>query len=486
MIRAVNLAFRFGNQIIYNTSNFYIGKDQKVGLVGNNGTGKSTLFRLLCGKYSPDEGYLEVDTPVHYVPQEVKKDDNMEGFATVHSYLVAQSEIPDYEIKSMLAGLELQSIDLGGPIAPLSGGQKTKLAIARALLQRPEILLLDEPTNFLDKAGKSWLFSKLTEYPHTLIVVSHDLRFLNSVIDSVLYINHQNKVGEQYKGNYESFLQQKKEREELLTRQVHVQQRKIERMTESLTKIGGRTEKGARRRIQMERRIEHLKETLPDLPKEARAIKVTLPPLSWVGELPMFTKNICKSFGTKQVLSGVNLTLRRGERTALLGPNGAGKTTLIKIMLGSLAPDSGEVIRDRQLSIGYYSQEFEDFNHDKTVIEVVHEKTHLPESAIRPLLFKMLFTLEKMHQSVGTLSGGEKTRLSIATLLLQPKNLLILDEPTTYLDVMSQRLILEALKEYQGSILIVSHNPEFIDGLSVHQKYYLPENKLELVSHRLQ
>jgi len=482
MLRAINISFAFGNQIIYNESSFVINSGQKVGLVGPNGSGKSTLFRLLTNKFSPDSGRIELDEKLSFVPQEVAKDDNLEGCPTIREYICKNQIFPDYEILRFMAGLQLQTLTLEQNPLPLSGGQKTKLAIIRALLEQPEMLLLDEPTNFIDKEGRWWILNELAKYTKTLILVSHDLRFLDDVINKVLYINHETRTIDTYQGNYTAFLRQKKERDDLLVREIKVQEKQIKRMRESLTKIRGRSEKGARRKIQLENRLEKIIDSLPDMPQEARKIKIMLPPPAQSGQIPIFTKNITKSYGSKQILKGVNLTLQKGQKTALLGPNGVGKTTLIKIITGNLQADSGQIIPDYNLKIGYYSQEFENFDQTQTVIDSVRQKTNLGEDKIRPMLFKMLFSFDKLRQQISTLSGGEKTRLAIATLLLQDFNLLILDEPTTYLDVMSQRLILEGLKQYQGSMLIVSHNPDFIEELNVDQKYYLPEHRLELVS----
>jgi ATP-binding cassette subfamily F protein 3 len=218
------------------------------------------------------------------------------------------------------------------------------------------------------------------------------------------------------------------------------------------------------------------------MPPEARKIKVKLPEPAWVGEMPIMAEHLCKSYGSKKVLTNVSFDIRRGERIALIGPNGAGKSTLIKILMDKLIADEGEIIRDEKLNIGYYSQEFESFDFDKTLYETVKDKCGLPEGIIRAQLGRFLFSGERVFQKVGSLSGGEKTRLSIALLLVQNFNLLILDEPTTYLDVLSQRLILEALKVYKGAMIIVSHTPEFIEELAPERKFFLPENKMILVS----
>lgn len=479
MLRVTNLSLTYGDKVIYRPSSFIVHPGQKVGLVGSNGSGKSTLFRLITRIISPDTGKIITDEDISFVPQEVNNDDNLDNCQSIRQYICQNQVFPDHEINRYLAGLKLSTLSLNHQPKNLSGGQKTRLAIIRALLEKPEILLLDEPTNFIDQEGRGWILNELSKFPKTLILVSHDLKFLDHVIDKVLYINHQTKTIDTYQGNYSSFLQQKKESENLLVRQIHVQQKQIIKMKEGLGKMKAKSKKGARRKIVLQHRLEKIIENLPEMPVEAKKIKIFLPEPARCGEIPVLIKNICKSYGSKQVLSNINLVLKKGERTALLGPNGAGKTTLIKILTNVLTPDSGQIIPDYNLKIGYYSQEFENFDQSQKLIDEIRKKTNRGESQIRPLLFRMLFSFDQFSQKIQSLSGGEKTRLAIAALLLQDFNLLILDEPTTYLDVMSQRLILEGLKQYQGSLLIVSHNSEFIHELSVKQKLFLPENRLE-------
>lgn len=477
-----DLSYAYGREPIFSGTGFYLGKNQKAGLVGANGAGKSTLFKLITGEEMPDEGKIEVGGQVLLVPQEVKRDPEMENSTTIRKYLDPRNQKEDYELLRIISKLELAQFNLDSRPINLSGGQKTKLAIARALVQEPEVLLLDEPTNFLDTEGKKWVMNFLGRYPNTLIVVSHDLNLLDSKIDKILEINLQTKKIDEYAGNYSSYVKLKQEKEELLVRQIHVQERHIIQMKKGWLKMSHvKSEKGVRQKLQLERRIEKMEENLPSMPPEAKKIKVKLPEPSWVGEIPIMAKKLGKAYGTKKVLTNVSFDIRRGERIALLGSNGAGKSTLIKILMGILTADEGEIIRDEKLSIGYYSQEFESFDFGKTLLESVKEKCQLPEGVIRAQLGRFLFSGERVFQKVGSLSGGEKTRLSIALLLVQNFNLLILDEPTTFLDVLSQRLILEALKAYRGAMIIVSHTPEFIEELKPSRKFLLPENKMVLM-----
>jgi len=483
MIFVKDLSYSYGREPIFSGASFYLDKNQKAGLVGSNGSGKSTLFKLLTGEDQPDDGKVEVGGQIMLVPQEVKHDPQMEKAPSIRHYLDPKQTAEDYELLRIISKLELAQFSLDSSPRNLSGGQKTKLAIARALVQKPDVLLLDEPTNFLDTEGKNWVMNFLGRYPKTLLVISHDLSLLDSKIDKILEINLQTKKIDEYAGNYSSYLQLKGEKENLLVRQIHVQERHIAQMKKGWLKMSHvKSEKGVRQRLQLEKRIDQLSASLPQMPLQAKKIKIKLPDPQWVGEMPLIAQDINKTYGSKVVLNSVSFDIKRGERIALSGPNGAGKSTLIKILIGLTLPDSGEIVKDEKLLIGYYSQEFETFDFQKTLHQTVKDKCGLPESTIRSLLGRFLFTGDQVFQKVGSLSGGEKTRLSIALLLAQNYNLLILDEPTTYLDVLSQRLILEAIKLYQGAMIVVSHTPEFISELKPSRQFLLPENKMILLS----
>lgn len=476
MISVRNLSFSYGPTLVFEQASFVVPQGWKVGLSGPNGAGKTTLLKLIAGQDSPDKGKLEVVGKVAWVPQEVQLDEELEKSKTVRDYLFKQG----YQLKQILTGLELRHLDLEDSPKKLSGGQKTRLALAKALLSDAQILLLDEPTNFLDVVGKKWVMSFLGKTTKTVLIISHDLDLLDKNIDKVLAINSQTKKVEEYKGNYSAYLKLKKEADALLTRQVLNQQKKIKKMAESVGKLWSNTSTGGvRQRVILQRRLERLKTSLPELPASIQKIKLKLPDPLWVGEIPIKAKDICKAFAGKSVLTDINFYITRGEKLALIGPNGAGKSTLIKILTAELQPDSGEIIKDDRLSLGYYSQEFDSLDLRKTVYDTIKEIYPQPESVIRPYLAKFLFLGDRVYQNVSSLSGGEKTRLSIAKLLIHSYNLLILDEPTTYLDMLSQRVILEALKEYRGAVIIVSHTEDFIKGLQPKRALFLPENEIK-------
>lgn len=479
MILAKNITYGYSRLTVYNNSNFSIQDGETVALVGPNGAGKSTLFKLFMGEDHVSEGHLELKGKVGYVPQEIKHDPILESATDIRSYIDSDSKKEDWELMVMLHSLEVNA-DLEIRPSLLSGGQRTKLALLRAILAEPDILLLDEPTNFLDTQGKRWIMEFLSEYPNTLIVISHDINLLDNHIDKVLAINPHTKKIEEYRGNYSKYVKVKGNLDEALKKRVENDEREIKRMKRSLqTMARMSSEKGARARANVQTRIDRMKDALPELPPEIRHIKFTLPDPIHTSEIPISAKNISKTYGEEKILDDVSLSIHRGERIALFGPNGAGKSTFIKILMGRLEPDSGEVIKDKALHIGYYSQEFETFDFSKTIMETVEERCHLPVDQVRPVLSKFNFLRERVYQTVGSLSGGEKTRLSIALLMLQNYNLLILDEPTTYLDMQSQKVILEALKSYKGAMLFVSHTEEFVEGLRPSRVLRLPENKIE-------
>ncbi len=485
MIQIRDLRFSYGETPLYEKVSLIVGKGQKIGLVGPNGSGKSTLLKIITGREVGYSGRIEVSGSFGLVPQEVKHDPVMEVSSNVREYVDPDNIHQDFQIHKLFDGLEL-ILKLDSDPKMLSGGQKTKLALARALLANPDILLLDEPTNFMDDAGKRFVMNFLSSYEGTVIVISHDLDLMNKAIDKVLSVNPQTKSIEEYKGNYSDFLRLKGERDELLRKQVLIKQKHIKQMEEGLRKMARFTsKKGVRARVRQQKRIEKEKTNLPELPAEVKKIKATLPEPANVGELLMRVNSISKSYGELEVLKNVNFSLLRGERLALIGPNGAGKSTLIKILMDILPSENGEVFKNPQLKIGYYSQEFEGFDFQKTVLDTFIDETRREEGFARSFLGRYMFLGDKAFQKIETLSGGEKTRLSIAILTGRDNNLLVLDEPTTYLDVVSQRVILESLKEYKGAMILVSHTPEFVKELAPQKAIIFPEQKLTLWDNEL-
>lgn len=472
-IRARDISFSYGEKPLLVEASFRIEDGQKVGLVGENGTGKSTLLKLFTGELSPDEGDLKITGTMELVPQEVKRDPILDKAKSVMAYVNPDDIIEEHQIRKLFAGLGVGEVDLDSPPQGYSGGVKTKFALARALFKEPDTLLLDEPTNFMDLEGKKWVMGLLAQYPKTLILISHDMGLMDKAIDRVMYVNKHKHVIEEYKGNYTQYLKLQKEAENLFKKQVHGQQKAIDKLEHAMKVIG------VEARIVMKKRIARLKDVLPELPPEIRSIKIQLPEPARSGDILVTARSISKSYDSLQVIKNLDFSIRRGEKIAILGPNGVGKSTLIKLLIGQIKADSGVVEWNPMNRLGYYSQEFENFDMEKSVINLFSDKCERMESFCRPFLGKFGFAANKVHQKVATLSGGEKTRLAIAMLCSTDANLLILDEPTTYLDIMSQRVILEALKTYKGTMIIVSHTEEFIKELKPDKVFLMPEAKMD-------
>lgn len=468
-----------GSTFLFNDVSFSVGDKQKAAIAGPNGSGKSTLLKLIRREEEPTLGKVKIIGSLMHVPQEVKYDPDLDGSKDIGSYIDPLERYGDHEIKRVLSGLELKNIDIANSPKNLSGGQKTRIALARALMAEPDILLLDEPTNFMDKSGKNWVMDFLSNYQKSVIIISHDIKLMDKNIDKVLAVNPQTKEVEEFKGNYSLYLKLKEERKRILEKKIEVQKKKIKKLEKSLVKVSRySSKKGVRVKTRLRRRYEGMKASLPEMPPEFKTINMNLPIPSRCGELPIRAIDVSKKYGELIILENIDFTLYRNEKVAILGKNGAGKSTFLKILIGEVDPDIGEIIKDPQLKLGYYSQEFELLEREKTVLNFFQEKTKLPEGKIRSLLAGFLFDSSKIDRKIEFLSGGEKTRLSIALLVSQDYNLLILDEPTTYLDVMSQRVILEAIKSYQGAVLIVSHTEQFIKELSPSRVLLLPEGRV--------
>jgi len=473
VLQVTDLAFGFGEKPLYSGVSFRVSRGQKIGLVGPNGSGKSTLLSIIRGEEKGFTGKVKLEGTIGLVPQEIKHDAKMESSSTVREYVDPEDKLEDFEINKMFKGLEL-SISLTHDPKTLSGGQKTKLALAKALFENPDILMLDEPTNFMDVSGKAWVMRFLANYHGAVIVISHDLKLMDTAIDKILAVTPYNGRIEEYKGNYTEYLKLKADKELNLKKELEIKTRHLKRTEERYNNSRAVATKSILRR-----KVEREREALPEVPQELRRISIRLPEPKRIGEVPIKTVEIKKSYGDLEVLRGVDFTILRGEKIALIGSNGTGKSTFIKILMDMIKPDSGEVRKNSEISIGYYSQEFETFDFNKSVMETFCEATEMNEGMARSFLGKFMFAGDKQLQRVGSLSGGEKTRLSIACLTGKDNNLLILDEPTTYLDVMSQRIILEALKEYKGTMIIVSHEPEFMKELKPTKAYLFPDHSMK-------
>jgi ATPase subunit of ABC transporter with duplicated ATPase domains len=506
MISFSNISKQYGTQLIFVDASFQLNPGEKVGLVGPNGSGKTTLFRMVVQEEEPDEG--EVSVPkrltIGYFRQDVEE---MHGRSTLDEAIAGSGRVgelhhelenlhqsledpeqadqidrilerfgnvqEEYEhlggyaleaqAREVLHGLGFQDDQIDGDVGALSGGWKMRVALARVLLGRPDVLLMDEPTNHLDIESIIWLEQFLKAYPGALLMTSHDREFMNRVVSKIAEIDSGEIVG--YSGNYDFYERERAVRESnqqaAFVRQQAMfakEQRFIERFKTHAAKAAQ-----VQSRIKALDKIEKI-----ELPKKRQAVKFDfrVPPRS--GDQVVVIEDLHKAYGARVIYAGLNLTVRRGERWAVMGRNGAGKTTLLKMIAGAATPDSGGVRLGASLFMGYFAQQSLDvLNPDLTIIEQLQKD--FPQDglgALRTLAGAFQFSGDDVDKKVRALSGGEKSRLAIARMLYNPPNFLVLDEPTNHLDLATKEMLVEALGQFEGTMIFVSHDRTFLRGLS--------------------
>ena len=503
----------YPEQQIFQNVSLQIQKQDRIGLIGANGMGKSTLVKIFTGDKVLDEGevlssndleigYLEQDLgldgeiTLHQemlkVYQEIfeleenlrKLESQMEAASgaeldkVLKKYSRLREEFEEKEgyryeskIEGVLRGLGFAESDFDRKLSNFSGGQKTRASLAKLLLQEPNLLLLDEPTNHLDLAAKEWLEDYLNDYPGAVVIISHDRYLLENLVDRIWELEKGRL--EKYRGNYSFYLEEREQRLLRWKREYEQQQKKIKEMKAFIRKYkAGIKSKQARGR---QKKLERMDKIPPPPTLEKPTIEFQYKP-NTVEEV-LAVEDLSKSYEQETICSNLNLKLYRGTKAALVGPNGSGKTTLLEIINGLKQADSGQVRTAKGIKIAYYDQEHRNLNFDYNLVEELQKVKSLSEGQARDILAKFLFTGDEVFKSVSTLSGGEKARLSLAKLSLQNCNLLLMDEPTNHLDIDSKELLQEALKNYPGTILIISHDRYLLDQL-VDKVFALEDTKL--------
>jgi ATPase subunit of ABC transporter with duplicated ATPase domains len=363
-------------------------------------------------------------------------------------------------------------------VSTLSGGQKTKLALARLLFQGPELLLLDEPTNFLDVEATSWLMDFLEDYRGALLIISHDLDLLDHSINKVLRLNEFTHKLEEYRGTYSNYLTVTGDALALMERTKAQQEREIARLRKTSEKLRGYGASRVSQRINVDKRVAVLEQSKPHIPQTSRRIKIDFPVRHVSARSVLRADKLSKSYGAREIFSNITFQVERGQRLVVIGLNGAGKTTLLRALLDMTPVNAGKVTMGDRVRLGYYAQENEGLDYDNTVLNEAQAVLPTDSKRVRGILGRFLFNGDRVFQQVGTLSGGEKTRLALAKMVLDGPNLLILDEPTTHLDVMSRNIIGEALGNYNGTIIAVTHDVEFVRNLRPDTLLLMPEGKM--------
>lgn len=502
-----------GRELIGNLS-WQINGGDKIALVGRNGVGKTTLFRIIKGEISPDSGEIirSKTLKIGYMPQEAELESGqtlwlelLTAFAdllalrdeirsleedialnpndrtSLEKYGKLQEEFElqggfEYEekIKIVLHGLGFDENVWLKEIKTFSGGEKNRVFLAKILLQAPDLLLLDEPTNYLDIESTAWLEDYLTAFPGSVIVVSHDRYFMNKIARVTVELTGNGL--EVYHGNYDFYEKESAERRRLAQKRYEHQAEEIARIKDFIQKnIAGQKTKQAQSRRRMLSKLDPLKN--PTGPGRDIKLNIQSSGRSWLKILEV--KNVEKSFEHKTLFEGINLTLERGDKIGLIGPNGCGKTTLIRMITGQQEPDEGEIEIGNNVDYTYYDQELLGLDMEAEVIDLIwEEKPDATAEELRSYLGRFLFTSEDIFRPVKSLSGGEKSRLALAKIFYNPANFLILDEPTNHLDIPSCQMLEQALRDFEGAVLIISHDRYFLDH-TVNRIYAVEHKNLQ-------
>lgn len=520
-----NLTMSFGNQELFNNININIDDYEKVGIVGLNGAGKSTFLKIVYGQITPDKGKVIIknNTRVAYLPQ-VIKDEIPEENITVFDFLLLgrpidklnkeleklyieissadESKLNDLYKKINIINQELEywesysaentllkiidgmNIDdnlLEKPLNTLSGGQKSKIAFARLLYSKPEIILLDEPTNHLDIDTKEYIINYIKNYKGGVYVISHDIEFLNEVTTKTLFLDKRLKTFELFNGNYDKFKKVIDHHELEIERKIEKQQEeeiKLRKIIEKYTNSSGNRKKMAQDR---EKKLEKLLKDKITSPVKSKELNLKININRESTKYPLTVDKLSFKYdksSKRYILHNLSFSLSKGEKFLIVGVNGVGKSTLLKLIMNRLTPDKGEIIIGDKTDLGYYAQEHELLDNNKSIIDNFND-IDISTKELRNVLGRFLFYEDDVYKKVSILSPGERSRLSLAKLSLTGANLLVLDEPTNHLDPETQKIIANTFKTFKGTMLVVSHNPEFVDNIGIERVLILPTGQID-------
>jgi ATP-binding cassette subfamily F protein 3 len=521
MISINNLTVAYGGFTLLNEINFHISENDKIGLVGKNGAGKSTILKLICGLQSPTNGKVAVpnDVKIGYLPQIMEHhrgrsviDEAMTAFADMfaqeaeleritqelaertdyesqayHDLIISMNEIndrismtrsdnPQVQAERTLIGLGFKYEELSRPTETFSQGWNMRIELAKILLSKPDVLLLDEPTNHLDIESIEWLEGYLKDYRGSLVLISHDRKFLDNVTNRTVEI----MVGRihDYKVPYSKYLELRRERLAQQQAAYENQQRMIEKTEEFIEKFRYKPTKSnqVQSRVKQLEKLERIEVDIED----RSALAVKFPPAPRSGDIAYKAVDMKVGYGEKVVFSDAQIEVRRGEKVALVGRNGEGKTTLMRVIMNELDPMDGDSKVGYNVNIGYYAQNQEDILDKEDTVFGTLDRVAVGDIRLklRDILGAFLFKGEDVDKKVAVLSGGERARLAMAKLILKPYNLLALDEPTNHMDIRSKDILKQALKSYDGTLIIVSHDRDFLDGL-VDKLYEFRDGKVK-------
>lgn len=526
MISVQNLELRVGARLLMEDVTFRVDNGDKIGLVGRNGAGKTTMTKVLAGLALPAEGTVTRSGSIGYLPQDPKVDDmtqlardrilsarGLDGVAKKMRQAQEDMASEDESIRTkgmrrydrleaeFIAGggyaaeseaavitsnLDLPERVLAQPLETLSGGQRRRVELARILFSAVDTMLLDEPTNHLDADSILWLREFLKNFSGGLLVISHDVELMELVVNRVFYLDANRCVIDQYNMGWKNYLSQREQDEHRRKRERANAQKKAQALMEQANKMRAKATKAVAAQ-QMIKRAERMMRGLEDERQTDKVAAIRFPEPAPCGKTPLSAQSLSKSYGSLEIFTDVDLAIDRGSRVVVLGLNGAGKTTLLRMLAGNTAPDTGEVVYGHGAKIGYFAQEHEILDGERTVLENMKSAApDLDDTRVRTILGSFLFSGDDVEKPAGVLSGGEKTRLSLATLVASSANILLLDEPTNNLDPASRKEILNALKAYKGAIVMVSHDEGAVEALNPERVLLLPDAVEDLWSKEYQ
>ena len=522
MITVHQLEVRAGARLLMEDVSFRVGAGDRVGLVGRNGAGKTTMTRILAGDALPASGSVQRTGSIGYLPQDPRTgdpevltrdrilsarglDDVMRRMRAAETDMassdpaVADRAMTRYsaadaalhaaggyaaeaEAAQIAASLGIADRLMGQPLGTLSGGQRRRVELARILFSGAETLLLDEPTNHLDADSISWLREFLRSHKGGLVVISHDVELLEACVNKVLHLDANRAVIDVYNMGWKAYLLQRETDERRRKRERHNAERKAQSLLDQAEKMRAKATK-AQAAQSMIRRAERMLAGVESERRTDRVAKIAFPKPAPCGKTPLTAGELSKSYGSLEVFTDVDLAIDRGNRVVVLGLNGAGKTTLLRILAGVDDPDTGKVMPGHGLKIGYYAQEHETLDVGRTVLENLHTAApQLTDTEARSVLGSFLFSGDDANKPAGVLSGGEKTRLALAILVVSAANVLLLDEPTNNLDPASREEVLNAIRNYEGAIVLVTHDEGAVHALEPDRVLILPDGVEDLWS----
>ncbi|MEN9707177.1 MAG: hypothetical protein RIS31_743 [Actinomycetota bacterium] len=515
MLAVHDLEIRIGARLLMSGVNFRVDQGDKIGLVGRNGAGKTTLTKILAGENPPTGGNVERHGEIGYLPQDPRSGDpeelartrilNARGLGDLMVKLEQATEdmgsidqevydrgmrnysryddefqsaggyAAEAEASAIASNLGIKDSILNQPLKTLSGGQRRRIELARILFSNARTMILDEPTNHLDADSVIWLRDFLKSYTGGLIVISHDVDLIGETVNRVFYLDAIRTVIDVYNMGWHNYLKQRESDQERRKRERANAEKKASTLQLQAARFGAKASKAAAAH-QMVKRAEKLISGLEDVREVDRVARIRFPEPAPCGKTPLFAENLSKSYGSLEIFTAVDLAIDKGSKVVVLGLNGAGKTTLLRILSGIDSSDTGRVIPGHGLKVGYYAQEHETLDVSKSVLENMQRSApQLNDTDCRKVLGSFLFTGDDVNKPAAVLSGGEKTRLALATLVVSSANVLLLDEPTNNLDPASREEILNALNSFSGAVVLVSHDEGAVRALNADRVLILPD-----------